>query len=181
MPSLLETTVDVIPDIVTRPPSRRTSPSADREVDVTSEPSETDWLSATYPFTSTSADSAAGSWQTSVSTGSAGSAGPHGCRRRPCAKLRDVEAVRPRPSTPRMSLRLSSNGTPGRPGRSPPPVSGLSPESSPAPSPALQSLENPTVARAAPSPEVVVIEVPGNGEFFSLVVSEGNRELTWTG
>ena len=75
MPSLLETTVEVMPDIVTRPPSSRTSPSAAREVAVTTEPSETDWLSATYPFTSISADSAAGSWQTSVSAGSsAGSA-----------------------------------------------------------------------------------------------------------
>ena len=47
VPSLLETTVEVMPDIVTRPPSRRTSPSAAREVEVTSWPSETDWVSAT--------------------------------------------------------------------------------------------------------------------------------------
>ena len=79
-----------------------------------------------------------------------------------------------------MSVRLSSSGTPGSPG-STPPVSGLSPESSPAPSPALQSLENPTVARAEPSREVVVIEVPGNGELFCLVSPEGYCEFTWTG
>ena len=79
-----------------------------------------------------------------------------------------------------MSVRLSSNGTPGSPG-SRPPASELSPESSPAPSPALQSLENPTVARAEPSREVVVIEVPGNGALCCLGSPEGNCELTWTG
>ena len=56
-----------------------------------------------------------------------------------------------------------------------------SPESSPAPSPALQLLEKPTVARPGASPDVVVIEVPGNGSCFSLVVSDGYCEFTWTG
>ncbi len=80
-----------------------------------------------------------------------------------------------------MSVRLSSSGTLGSPGRSAPPGSELSSESSPAPSPALQSLENPTVARALPLPEVVVIEVPGNGVLRCLGSPEGYCELTWTG
>ena len=47
MPSLLETTVEVMPDMVTMPPRSRTSPSAARDVEVTTLPSDTDWLSAT--------------------------------------------------------------------------------------------------------------------------------------
>src|SRR3954454_14303211 len=49
--------------MVTMPPSSRTSPSAAREVLVTFEPSDTDLASATYPLTSTTAESAAGSSQ----------------------------------------------------------------------------------------------------------------------
>jgi hypothetical protein len=79
-----------------------------------------------------------------------------------------------------MSSRLSMRGRPGSPGSTPPTLCG-SPESSPAPSAALQSLEKPTVAWASSSPDVVVIDVPGKGVLRCLVVLEGYCEFTCTG
>ena len=96
-----------------------------------------------------------------------------------------VVGARSRPASDSRLPRLSSSGSSGAPGSagSPPSLSSLAapPSSDGAPSPASQLLEKPTVAREVSSPERVLMEVPGNGDCSSSVVSDGYCELTWTG
>ena len=161
--------VEVTPDIVIRPPSSRTSPSAAREVERDRAPSATDWLSATVAARRRPAPtSCAGSWQTSCRPG-------RRCRRSSSARetLRDVDEARPRPSTPEDVGEVVQQRDAGEPG-SRPPASELSPESSPAPSPDVAVGGEADLARTRPvSRRSCASTVPGNGSLACSGSPEG--------